>query len=109
MEMMTTRTTDSSPAMSVDDNEQQLEGALLFLDPSCPGPDTASKTHAEEEETKKEEPQSNHHHQGHYLSVIAGVSCLSRLMHLDLPQAQATMDDYLQSNSMLGTMLRRST
>jgi hypothetical protein len=80
----------------------QLQRALLFVDPSFP--DTRTKTHPEEDETKKEEAQNIHHHQDHYLSAIAGVSCLSRLTRLDLPQAQATVDDYLQSNSTLRTM-----
>jgi hypothetical protein len=61
----------------------QLQRALLVAPFSC-----------------QDEPLKSHDD----LSAIAGVSCLSRLASLDLPQAQGTVEEYLQSNSTLRTM-----
>ncbi len=45
------------------------------------------------------------HYSGHdSLAAIAGSSCLSRLAQLDLSQAKAVVEEYLQSNSTLRTM-----
>ncbi|CAJ1949398.1 unnamed protein product [Cylindrotheca closterium] len=49
---------------------------------------------------------SNHHHHHHHdpLTAIAGSAILSRLAKLDPSQAQAIVEDYLQSNSTLRRM-----
>jgi hypothetical protein len=69
----------------------QLQRALL-VDPHC------------EEEEKERNHQVNHPYQEDSLSSIAGSSCLSRLASLDPAQAQATVNEYLESNSTLRTM-----
>jgi hypothetical protein len=68
----------------------QLQRALL-VDPHC-------------EEEKERNPQVNHAYQEDSLSSIAGCSCLSRLASLDPAQAQAAVNEYLESNSTLRTM-----